>query len=152
MDALLSYEHFWLAVSLAFIVAGLFVSICRKATERFSRKAMLERSVDWSQERVERFARFKEDYEGTLGNLDIVLRCIISCCMLLGELPEGGFELSAECGILVLKIVAVQILVLELLASIIGRLWPEAWLARFYKTDAWPARFYKNGGLAGSFL
>ena len=132
MDALLSYEHFWLVVSLAFIVAGLFVSICRKATERFSRKAMLERSVDWSQERVERFARFKEDYEGTLGNLDIVLRCIISCCMLLGRLPENGFGLG-ELGILVLEIAAVQILVLELLASIIGRLWPEAWLARFSK-------------------
>ena len=79
MDTLLSYEHFWLVVSLAFIAAGLFVSICRKATERFSRKAMLERSVDWSQERVERFARFKEDYEGTLGNLDIVLRCMEGC-------------------------------------------------------------------------
>ena len=158
MDALLSYEHFWLVVSLAFIAAGLFVSICRKATERFSRKAMLERSVDWSQERVERFARFKEDYEGTLGNLDIVLRCIISCCMLLGGLPGGGFELSADTalqfGILVLKIVAVQILALELLASIIGRLWPEAWLARFSKLIRFlhacfaPARWLVEGILS----
>ena len=130
LDALLSYEHFWLVVSLAFIAGGLFISICRKATERFSRKALLERSVDWSQDRVDRFARFKEDYEGTLGNLDIVLRCVISCCMLLGGLPANGFGLS-ELGILMVEIAAVQILVLELLASIIGRLWPEAWLARF---------------------
>ena len=157
MDALLSYEHFWLVVSLAFIAAGLFVSICRKATERFSRKALLERSVDWSQERVERFARFKEDYEGTLGNLDIVLRCIISCCMLLDGLPGEGFLLSGETtlflGSLVLKIAAVQVLVLELLASIIGRLWPEAWLARFSRLIRFlhscfaPARWLLEGTL-----
>jgi len=157
LDALLSYEHFWLAVSLAFIAAGLFISICRKATERFSRKALLERSVEWSQERVERFARFKEDYEGTLGNLDIVLRCVISCCMLLDGLPEDGFRLSTETALLlgglVLKIAAVQILVLELLASIIGRLWPEAWLARFSRLIRFlhscfaPARWLLEGGL-----
>ena len=157
MDALLSYEHFWLVVSLAFIAKGLFVSICRKATERFSRKALLERSVDWSQERVERFARFKEDYEGTLGNLDIVLRCVISCCMLLDGLPADGFHLSTETALLfgglVLKIAAVQILVLELLASIIGRLWPEAWLARFSRLIRFlhacfaPARWLLEGVL-----
>lgn len=157
MDALLSYEHFWLVVSLAFIAAGLFVSICRKATERFSRKALLERSVDWSQERVERFARFKEDYEGTLGNLDIVLRCVISCCMLLDGLPADGFRLSTETALLfgglVLKIAAVQILVLEVLASIIGRLWPEAWLARFSRLIRFlhacfaPARWLLEGVL-----
>ncbi|MCH2583858.1 MAG: hemolysin family protein, partial [Planctomycetes bacterium] len=157
MDALLSYEHFWLVVSLAFIASGLFISICRKATERFSRKALLERSVDWSQERVERFARFKEDYEGTLGNLDIVLRCVISCCMLLDGLPEEGFRLGPETALLlgglVLKIAAVQILVLELLASIIGRLWPEAWLARFSRLIRFlhscfaPARWLLEGVL-----
>lgn len=157
MDALLSYEHFWLVVSLAFIAKGLFVSICRKATERFSRKALLERSVDWSQERVERFARFKEDYEGTLGNLDIVLRCVISGCMLLDGLPADGFRLSTETALLfgglVLKIAAVQILVLELLASIIGRLWPEAWLARFSRLIRFlhacfaPARWLLEGVL-----
>ena len=157
MDALLSYEHFWLVVSLAFIAEGLFISICRKATERFSRKALLERSVDWSQERVERFARFKEDYEGTLGNLDIVLRCVISCCMLLDGLPEEGFRLGPETALLlgglVLKIAAVQILVLELLASIICRLWPEAWLARFSRLIRFlhscfaPARWLLEGVL-----
>ena len=157
MDALLAYEHLWLVVSIAFIAAGLFISICRKATERFSRKALLERSVDWSQERVERFARFKEDYEGTLGNLDIALRCVISCCMLLDGLPGEGFRLGAETalllGLLVLKIAGVQILILELLASIIGRLWPEAWLARFSRLIRFlhscfaPARWLLEGVL-----
>ena len=69
-----SFSELWLLVSFILIGAGLFISICRKATERFSRKALLERSVDWGPERVERFARFKEDYEGTLGNFDIVVR------------------------------------------------------------------------------
>lgn len=98
---------------------------------------MLERAVDWSPERIERFSRFKEDYEGTLGNLDIVLRCIISCCMLLGKIAGLGGDTPSEVakvatflGVLVFEIAVVQILALELFASIIGRLWPEAWLAR----------------------
>ena len=135
-----SFSELWLLVSLVLIGAGLFISICRKATERFSRKTLLERSVDWSPERVERFARFKEDYEGTLGNLDIVVRCVISCCWLLGRLPalvaaSPDFTFNTALGIrlalLVLEIFVLQVLVLELLSAIIGRLWPEAWLARF---------------------
>ena len=135
-----SFSELWLLVSLVLIGAGLFISICRKATERFSRKTLLERSVDWSPELVERFSRFKEDYEGTLGNLDIVVRCVISCCWLLGRLPalvaaSPDFTFNTALGIrlalLVLEIFVLQVLVLELLSAIIGRLWPEAWLARF---------------------
>ena len=135
-----SFSELWLLVSLVLVGAGLFISICRKATERFSRKTLLERSVDWSPERVERFARFKEDYEGTLGNFDIVVRCVISCCWLLGRLPalvaaSPDFTFNTALGIslalLVLEIFVLQVLVLELLSAIIGRLWPEAWLARF---------------------
>ena len=135
-----SFSELWLLVSLILIGAGLFISICRKATERFSRKTLLERSVDWGPERVERFSRFKEDYEGTLGNFDIVVRCVISCCWLLGRLPalvaaSPDFTFNTALGIslalLVLEIFVLQVLVLELLSAIIGRLWPEAWLARF---------------------
>mgnify|MGYP003318112324 FL=1 len=46
-----------------------------------------------------------------------------------------GFTLNADLGLclalLALEIFALQVLVLELLSAIIGRLWPEAWLARF---------------------
>ena len=62
-------------------------------------------------------------------------------------------ETTLFLGSLVLKIAAVQVLVLELLASIIGRLWPEAWLARFSRLIRFlhscfaPARWLLEGTL-----
>jgi len=151
----------------AFTVATFFVATCRHSLDRFSRRGLFQRIPKEIRDDGERFIGLKDEVEGTLERLDIALRCalVFSCCVgravwldghlasgavgevgvevgvtRLTELPAGA--LTALASILIVEILALTFIVLEWLPLVIGRLWPEPWLARSHRTIVWLYRLF----------
>jgi putative hemolysin len=156
-----AYDLLWLGAALVALAPGVFVAVCRQALARFSRKTLLEKVPTGRYERIERFLGDKEAYERTLDRLDAAARCVVVACLVVGRLawleeqlaaaadagveegdsasraavrlgdtPAGSLALAAL--VLAIEVCVVSFAGFELVPAVVGRLWPEAWLARFH--------------------
>lgn len=134
----------WLALGLVLVPFCVFVAISRVALARFSRKTLLDSLPASCREAFEAKLAHHKKYERTLDRLDVVLRLLAALFLCASHFfgvilqlrasvePEFPLPLAvAGTLVVVLGILCGNLLVLEVLPTIIGGAWPEAWLRRF---------------------
>jgi putative hemolysin len=135
-----AYDPVWLAVAVAFLIPTLLVAICRRALDRASRKALLERVPESQEKRWESSLSHKDDYEETLKGMNFVLRLTLVLVLAFArflwlegkgwyEGPSLGTE-AVNLLVLAAEVLVLTWLFLELLPAIIARAWPEACVLR----------------------
>ena len=148
-----AFHSGWLTAALVFLAVGIFVATCRRAFERFSRRRFLDHYPVDRRDAMESFLAQKDDLERTLERLDSSLRCAVVCCLTFGRLlwldsqagPQGRLGLTEQgvgtltlvTSILVVELAAMYLVFFELVPSVIGRVAPEGWLARFRGAIDW---------------
>ena len=173
-----SYEPLWLALALLFLVAAVFVAICRRALENYSRKALLLPLGPHQHKAFEEMLGDDDDYVDTLERIEFFLRALFLFALVAGRLiavdrwlaetPSApaatlsalnGGQLLGVLGILFLEMLLAVVVALVVVPTIIGEAWPEAWLRRFlglvdriHRLCHPIRRLFKRVGRLASFL